>query len=248
RFRAIVRSCTSGLFPNGRMLSNAVIKQQRPYRVRVRVAGNARTMLLSGNSADLWTLYEVFARNTYETGAEDPKRVVDLGANIGISVMWFRLRYPDARIVAYEPNPASFAMLRKNFADDPQVELHEEAVAGVRGTLTFHVDTESSPSSSLVHKTERTKDVQVRAVTLDDALAGGADLLKIDIEGAEFDALASSEKVREIPIVTGEVYPGMAGKREEDVERLLANLSKAHVVVRGKGSDARTFTAVQRAQ
>jgi len=66
-------------------------------------------------STDSGVAYEVFARNLYR-GPRAPqqnavKRIVDVGANTGISVVYWARRYPVARVDAYEPHPVHLAML-----------------------------------------------------------------------------------------------------------------------------------------
>lgn len=44
----------------------------------------------------------------------EPRTIVDLGSNIGLSILYFRLRFPRARIIGVEPNPLAFELLRRN--------------------------------------------------------------------------------------------------------------------------------------
>src|SRR5258705_10276569 len=59
--------------------------------------------------------------------------IVDCGANIGCSVLWFNARYPKAHIVAVEPAPDNFELLRANCAG-LDVDLRQVGVAGADGS------------------------------------------------------------------------------------------------------------------
>ena len=59
--------------------------------------------------------------------------IVDCGANIGASALWFSARYPEAHIVAVEPAPDNFELLRKNCAG-LDVDLREAGIGAVDGT------------------------------------------------------------------------------------------------------------------
>jgi predicted O-methyltransferase YrrM len=65
--------------------------------------------------SEVFTLLEVFALDAYQLPFKEPVRtIVDAGAHIGGSVLWFTSRYPNARIIAIEPRLATFALLREN--------------------------------------------------------------------------------------------------------------------------------------
>ena len=53
----------------------------------------------------------------YETDAREP-RILDCGANIGLASIYFRQRYPNARITAFEADPSLAAICRRNLASD----------------------------------------------------------------------------------------------------------------------------------
>lgn len=88
---------------------------------------------LGRTHSDLNTLADV-SRGAYEFGVEDPQVVVDAGANAGYSAVWFARRYPQARVLAIEPDPANVEVLRRNVADYPNVEVIEAALMNFDGT------------------------------------------------------------------------------------------------------------------
>jgi FkbM family methyltransferase len=135
----------------------------------------------------------------FHTRSEAP-RVLDCGANVGLASLFFRRRYPRARITAYEADPALFAMLDRNLKTNMAgVEAVHAAIWTKSGTLKFRCEGSDvgmieglpGPVSSMSGETRT-----VPAVRLRDVLsAEQVDLLKLDVEGAEDAVLADCEPV-----------------------------------------------------
>lgn len=117
--------------------------------------------------------------------------ILDVGANLGFSVAYFKGQFPDSKIVAFEADPVIFDFLKKNVARNnfTNVTLINGAAWVDEGMLEFHQD--HSQGGSLLktdlHKTTtNVKTYDLRKVIRD---SGGWDLLKIDVEGAEVKIL-----------------------------------------------------------
>jgi len=165
-----------------------------PYRVR------------TNDGPNLYVLYkDLFIRRVYHFEAErsDP-RILDCGSNIGLSVLYFKSIYPAARIAAYEPDPSIVPYLRENLAMNAigGVEVHEAAVGGSEGVLTFYSDGKyGSALASVAVDAERESWTRydVPCLRLRDLLDEPVDLLKMNIEGAEHDAIAgAADRLREV--------------------------------------------------
>lgn len=141
---------------------------------------------------------DVLRREVYRFHATRPDPLVlDCGANIGLSVLYAKTLYPGARIHAFEPDPAVFLYLEENVARAglDGVESHRVAVAGRRGTLAFWSDGKYSSTLADYHEGPPEpgwKRVEVEAVPLADYLVESVDFLKMNIEGAEWDALEAA--------------------------------------------------------
>lgn len=115
--------------------------------------------------------------------------VFDVGANYGEMLVDVEFP-PDARVMAFEPNPAVLPFLRRTLAELGKVELVEAAVSSRSGELPFVVDRQWSGMSRV--DPDALTPFRVPAVTLDSVLEGdgcplpqAALLLKIDVEGHE---------------------------------------------------------------
>lgn len=125
-------------------------------------------------------------------------RIIDCGAHQGISLYYFKTIFPDARIIAFEPDPANRAvalenMDRNGFAD---VEILPYALAAREGRQVFHVQRGHSMAGSLTERraqlaehAETMETYDVQCVKLSPYLQEEVDYLKIDIEGVEDEVL-----------------------------------------------------------
>ncbi len=195
-----------------------------PRRVRLRSHGVAVSFLVAG-LGDLLALREVFVSRDYELDLPAaPGQIVDLGANIGAASVFFATRWPDARILALEPDPGTFERLAANTRPFPWVSAERRAAAGRTGELRIYPSPwgDSLTSSTLGGGGEGQP---VEALTLDELVercGGRIDLLKFDIEGMELEMLEAAERLGDIETLVGELHEGMMGASAEEVARLLS--------------------------
>ena len=200
--------------------------------------------------SDLHAITEVWVERVYDGPALAAAEViVDVGANVGAAVAFFKARRPHARVHAYEPDPRAFVKLAANVGGLPGVTLHEEALGGADGTLTLYSSRQSWSSSAVRRPEGGSEPVTVRQSTLPSARARdglpGVDLLKLDAEGAEFAILGVPGALDGVRDLVGELHPGFvpgAGLGE-----LLALLDGFDVDVEDPEADQTTFSARRRA-
>ena len=131
--------------------------------------------------------------------------VVDVGANEGAFSAGVLAVAPQARIVAVEPGPGPRERLRARLAGLPNVEILDVAVAASPGTATFHLTAHDHNSSLQPPRGESratidagwqvVEEIEVRTTTLDDLVGDRtADVLKIDVQGAELDVLRGGDE------------------------------------------------------
>lgn len=123
--------------------------------------------------------------NDFVSPTADPL-ILDCGANIGYTSLWYKRLYPAARIVAFEPDPVFSEMLRRNLARNGagDVEVVEAAAwisDGHAPWLSIGVD------GSRLGGADGEARCTVATVDLRRYLTRDVALLKLDVEGAEFD-------------------------------------------------------------
>jgi FkbM family methyltransferase len=133
---------------------------------------------------------------------------VDVGANIGLSALYFLTRNSQSRCYLYEPLSTNVERLRGNlspFAD--RFVLHQVAVADREGRLSFGVEPTGRYGGLQTHQTDDFADragahyIDVECQHINSVLAavlekeGKIDLLKIDTEGAEMATVAAIDPI-----------------------------------------------------
>lgn len=129
--------------------------------------------------------YEIYK---FHTGASRPL-IIDCGANIGLSVLYFKKLFPTARVVAFEPDPLLVETLHANVRSFAlsDVRIIPAAVWDRETGVDFHA--EGGDAGRIVESGTEVDVVKVPAVRLQPYLNEPVALLKIDIEGAETTVL-----------------------------------------------------------
>ncbi len=145
---------------------------------------------IADSKSFLWMYDEIFEREIYSFRARvEAPYIIDCGANIGLSVLYFKRLYPQSRVVAFEPDQKIFDILNRNIQNSGygSVDLHRCAVWTSETNLSFM--REGADGGRLAGPGD-SNDVLVPTVRLRDYLSQPVDFLKLDIEGAEVDVLA----------------------------------------------------------
>jgi FkbM family methyltransferase len=136
---------------------------------------------------------EIFEEECYSFNASSSYPfIIDCGSNIGLSIIYFKRQYPNARIIGFEPDPMIFRVLNNNIANFKlqNVELHNKAIWLSDGLMEFRQEGGFSGRKPLTIESSNTI---VASTRLSPFINEKVDLLKIDIEGAEIDVLFEVE-------------------------------------------------------
>ena len=133
---------------------------------------------------------EIFEQQIYKFKAKhEQPRIIDCGANIGLSIIYFKQLYPNSKIIGFEPDVKVFKVLQKNIQTWglSQVELVKKAVWDSETTLEFM--SEGADAGRITQLETDKERYQVQTVRLRDYLNDKVDFLKLDIEGAETEVM-----------------------------------------------------------
>ena len=170
-------------------INKKILKHQEDEQVKVFYFENTRVHYR--RPYELLHLYtDIFEKGIYRFRAStDTPLIIDCGANIGMSVLNFKIQYPRAKVIAFEPDKDNFDLLEKNVSANNlrDVHLHRAAVWTANGTVSFAF--EGTEASRITNDSSGSH--VVTSVRLADLLAAEEklDFLKIDIEGAEWPVL-----------------------------------------------------------
>jgi FkbM family methyltransferase len=180
-----------------------------------------------GDYGDLHILEEVLVQEQYrQPEVAAPEVIFDLGSNIGLTLLYFTTRHRSSRIFGFEPNPAVLEMLRENTAKWPNIQVREVAIADRDGTADLFAGAFSSSASLFPPSSERDP-VPVATRTLETAMREAGveriDLLKMDIEGSEWQVLRSAAFRERVDAVVAEVHPRTADDPRQLLEEALTD-------------------------
>jgi len=171
---------------------------------------------------------ELFKSEMYKFKANtDNPYIIDCGANLGMSVIYFKELYPEASIIAFEADEYIFGFLEKNMKsfEYKNVQLINKAVWDADDTLSFVV--EGGAGGRLEKENTLGKYKRVPCTSLKKYLIGRkVDFLKIDIEGAEYEVIKDCEnELKNIDYIFIE-YHSMLNK-EQNLHKILEIVQKA---------------------
>lgn len=143
--------------------------------------------------------YEVERLRTFGEAISPGATVFDVGANVGIYSLLASLRAgPSGHIYAFEPNPRNLRHLRRHAALNAaqNCTVVDAAVSATVGSRHFSA---AAWDSAMGHLSPD-GDATVRSVTLDACVYGPSafhapDVVKIDVEGAEWEVLQGANRV-----------------------------------------------------
>lgn len=196
--QAIVRFTPPQVIHWGKCLSDSSYRRKSRYLARINsVPRHQPTMTdilgkpleLVDSASFIWMYREIFEQEIYRFRAKtDSPYVIDCGANIGLSVLYFKQLYPDSRIVAFEPDDTIFEVLQGNIErfGYQDIELHCRAVWNCETTLNFAGD---NADGGRLARAGDSHNKKVKTVRLHEVIDRRVDFLKIDIEGAEQEVL-----------------------------------------------------------
>jgi FkbM family methyltransferase len=141
-------------------------------------------------TSDFFVLNQIFADKQYNPYhyVENPKVIIDGGANVGMSSIYFNSLFPEAKIFSFEPDTNNFIMLNRNLGNLKNIKTFQKGLWGksakiylniISGYVDFYVTEEKTPKTI----------AEIDCISIADLMTSeqldSIDILKLDIEGAE---------------------------------------------------------------
>ena len=172
-------------------------------------------------TSDMTLIYEILLKPEYKSEYYlphyfNPKVILDIGANIGITSVYLANNFPNSKIFSFEPLRENFDILKKNTENYKNIKIFNFGLGKKDETLDIFLsdDDENFGGGSFYPETGGVCDKKVKCEikniqnTLVELKIKQIDLIKIDTEGAEYDILTSlSEKqLKHVNWITGELH------------------------------------------
>ncbi len=176
--------------------------------------------------------FEPYQTSLFRKELKEGMTVVDIGANIGYySVIAGRRVGQNGKVFSFEPEPNNFSFLVKNIEVNnlKNVTASQVALSNKLGTENLFLFAENTGSYSLVDNRGTATSISVKTDRLDNIIKVPVDIIKMDIEGAEYLALEGMKKlINRSPklILMTEFFPNAIrrfGKDPLDFLKMLMN-------------------------
>ncbi len=189
---------------------------------------------------------EIFCKGVY--APIKMNNYFDLGANIGLSVLWYKFFNPDLSITAFEPDKNNYTYLLKNIRANHLKGIHTYRVAltSKKGNARFYTiidDVQNLDSGLTLNQKLPYKSYVVKTDMLSNRIRTMIDLVKIDIEGAEYEVFDDLFKTRKIRFIKNLMFEAhfFNTKQKEKLKKITSGLKRIGNVDQLKNSN---FTTV----
>ncbi|MGB7401719.1 MAG: FkbM family methyltransferase [Arcobacter sp.] len=161
--------------------------------------------------------FEIFIDEEYFFYCKKEQPVIlDCGSNIGLSILYYKLIYPNSKIIAFEPDIQINEILKRNIKRNnlTNIEVNQVALSEKEGKAIFyHSEIRTmagSLTSRMTHEEGEVSTYEVPVEVLSKYIDKyDVDFIKLDIEGTELKVLREAgEKLRKIPFIFCEFHEG----------------------------------------
>lgn len=175
---------------------------------------NGTQVFVRTNSPDIEVAVSSLHEKEYgHLKISNPKFIIDAGANIGTSALFFAKKYPQAKIIAIEPEEKNFEILKKNIEGFNNVIPIKAAIWGssekreIQNRFTGHWGFTVSETENKKEATGQTIDCIPVDALMEKYNFEKIDLFKMDIEGGEKNVLENSASwINKVDVMTVELH------------------------------------------
>jgi len=160
-----------------------------PRFVETRFDLNGTEIIVPDAASFLFMYKEIFDQEIYKFTTDNKSPyIIDGGANIGLASIYFKQLYPNAEILAFEPDKGIYEILKNNVQHLKNISLINIGLWNEEKELTFFSE---GADGGLIEESKKNKGRYevIKVESLRPFLNRTVDFLKLDIEGAEFTVL-----------------------------------------------------------
>jgi FkbM family methyltransferase len=154
--------------------------------ISLTLPGLKHQVKMRSQTSDKRTFKKIFLDREYDINLSFiPKFILDAGAYIGLSPIYFSLKYPEAKIVCIEPSESNYQLLIQN-AQSPNITCIKGAVWSHSGRVNL-IDSINHNGYQVIE----TEHGSIKAYSIEEIMLmhemTHIDILKLDVEGAELE-------------------------------------------------------------
>lgn len=162
----------------------------------IHIPGLPHKVSLRNGTSDAQCFKQVFVDLDYDFDINiNPKFIIDCGANVGFSSLFFHRKFPEALVVAVEPEVSNYEMLCKNSLGYNKIECLNNGIWN-KNTLLKITTEDFHKWGCIVTETDTPSEDTISAITIAEIMKkfgrDEIDILKMDIEGSEFEVFSEN--------------------------------------------------------
>lgn len=155
----------------------------------IRTPNLNQKVLIRNIPNDIRLFSQIFIDREYDIKIENEvDKIIDCGANIGLASLFFLSKFPNAKIIAIEPEENNFEMLKRNLSNFENVTCLKKGIWNKTANLEITNFT-SGEAGFVVNEFENSSANTIQGISIADLMSefklDTIDILKIDIEGSE---------------------------------------------------------------
>jgi FkbM family methyltransferase len=200
----------------GILASSANLAFGYPTHLAFTPEGVKHPLFVRLRTSDAKVYKDIFLRRDYNYPTSfSPRTIVDVGANCGMTSVFYANRYPDATIIAIEPEPSNYAALVRNTRSYPNVSAIQAALWNEDGQVEVFPGDLGYPGWPRMRKWGKwgfhvRKGTGCRAVTMTTLMREvgmeTVDILKVDVEGAEWEIFSTCDWMDKVKLLAIELH------------------------------------------
>ncbi|OUS18670.1 hypothetical protein A9Q93_03375 [Nonlabens dokdonensis] len=203
--------------------------------IRVKPKGYHNAVFLRPKTTDITVFYQVFLAQSYQINIPlNPKIIIDCGANVGLSSVYFANRFPEAQVVAVEPESDNFNVLIKNISSYKNIipinkgiwshETNLKISNDQLGSWGFTIEESDKPEKNTIQATSL-------KTIMDACTVNSIDILKIDIEGSEKELFEKNVDLwlPYVKILIIELHDGLKAGSSKSVMKAVSKYDFYHI-------------------
>lgn len=204
--------------------------------ISLRIPQLRSRVYLRPKTTDAHAFWQVFVGGDYDFPVnKHPGFIVDAGAHIGLATLYFLHRFPQACILAVEPEPSNADVFVKNTSAYHNVNLHRAALWSEHKLL--NIENPDADSWSFRVQETGNRSGGVNAITIADILDKNSfiDILKLDIEGAEMELFSGDNTwLKQVGLVILEFHEHYSPGSTEMIKSVMKDYGFRKVLEQGE--------------
>ena len=180
-------------FKEGVAIFFKIVTAGKNTTINIRSKKFSNPVQIRVSDSDLPIFYQVFGELQYDINFHlpyKPQYIIDAGSNVGYSCLYFASLFPAATIIGIEPQAQNYKQLQYNTAGNKNIKVMQAGIWHQPCSISIKDEGEWSASFE-VQENGSGQNSTLRGITIDEIAADNKfdtiDILKIDIEGAEFN-------------------------------------------------------------